>query len=187
MILFLLRHGHEADGFRGGWSDLSLDGIGREQSAVLAEHFAHKQREYHIKRIYSSDLPRAMQTAGIISDALHIPVISKSEFREVNNGALAGLDNDTAEKLYPGLYWKRLEWNECYPNGESPRTFYERISSAWRAFVVDVCRDGKNALLVTHGGVIQIILSILKGEAWSNKKNFGSVSCCDIVKLEIMR
>lgn len=182
MTLFLVRHGHETDGFRGGWSSLGLDGVGLEQSARLAEHFAKNQSEYRVEKIYSSDLTRAVQTARFISQALAIPVITKSEFREVNNGALAGMDNKAAEMLYPDLYWKNLEWDEKYPNGESPREFYERVSAAWSVLI---SAERENAVLVTHGGVLQVIFSILKREKFSNKKSFVSVSCCDIIRLDI--
>lgn len=185
MTVFLVRHGNEISGFRGGWSAHGLDGIGLQQAQELAEYLFANQNVYGIQEIYSSDLPRAMQTAHIVADRLSLPVITKSGFREVNNGALAGMANDAADKFYPELYWKRLAWDERYPNGESPKDFCTRITGEWKNFLSEIKAEDKNVLLVTHGGVLQVILSILKGERYSNRKSFGSVSCCDIIKIEL--
>lgn len=183
--VFLARHGNEPGGFRGGWSSHGLDSLGEAQALALAEYLLENQGVYNIKKIYSSDLPRAMQTAQAVTDKLGLPVIEKSGFREVNNGVLAGMANEEADRLYPNLYWKRLGWEEKYPKGESPKDFYGRVSSEWKSFLEDLKSGDENVLLITHGGVIQVILSILKGERYSNGKNFGSVSCCDLMKIEM--
>ena len=185
MTVFLARHGNEPGGFRGGWSSHGLDELGARQAEELAEYLLENQSDHDIQMIYSSDLPRALQTANAVADKLRLPVVEKSGFREVNNGDLAGMANDEADKLYPDLYWKRLAWEEKYPNGESPKDFYGRISNEWKDFLEEIKRGNKNVLLVTHGGVLQIILSILKGERYSNRKSFGSVSCCDLIKIEM--
>ena len=185
MTVFLARHGNEVSGFRGGWSSLGLDELGTQQAKELAEYLFNTQSVNCIQKIYASDLPRAMQTAQTVAERLSLPVIKKSGFREVNNGALSGMANDEADKLYPDLYWKRLEWDEKYPNGESPKDFCARVTNAWKGFLSEIIAENENVLLVTHGGVIQVILSILKGERYSNRKSFGSVSCCDIMKIEL--
>ncbi|MCH5317126.1 MAG: histidine phosphatase family protein [Eubacterium sp.] len=185
MTVFLARHGNELGGFRGGWSSHGLDEIGIQQATALAEYLVANQSVYNIQKIYSSDLTRATQTAKAVADRLGLPVIEKSGYREVNNGDLAGMANDEADRLYPNLYWKGLGWEEKYPNGESPKDFYGRISAEWKSFLSEIRSEDKNVLLITHGGVIQVILSILKGERYSNRKSFGSVSCCDLIKIEM--
>jgi broad specificity phosphatase PhoE len=56
----------------------------------------------------SSDLPRALETAAIISRAVGVPMIQSAEWREVNNGVLAGMKNAEVEAQWPGLYWRAL-------------------------------------------------------------------------------
>lgn len=185
MIVFLARHGNETGGFRGGWSAHGLDALGAQQAEALAEYLLENQSVYNIQKIYSSDLTRAMQTAKTVANRLALPVTEKSGFREVNNGVLAGMANEEADRLYPGLYWKGLSWEEKYPKGESPKDFYGRVSNEWKSFLEEVKSEDKNVLLITHGGVIQVILSMLKGERYSNGKSFGSVSCCDLIKIEL--
>lgn len=44
----------------------------------------------------------------------------------------------------------------------------ERICAAWDALPRELAARDENALLVTHGGVLQVILSIVRREAHSN-------------------
>ena len=137
-----------------------------------------------IKRIYSSDLLRAVQTAQPVADKLHPPIIQMPEFRETNNGILAGMKNELAIKMYPGLYWNTLDWEQRYPGGESPREFYERISTAWEAFQKMALEQNEDVLLVTHGGVINVILSIVNGEKYSNKTAMRKIRNAELIALE---
>ena len=182
MICYLVRHGKDDDTVRGGWSQQSLTDAGKAQADELA-NFVQKS-DLEIKHIYSSDLLRAMQTAQSVADKLHLPIIPMHEFREVNNGDLAGMKNDLASKLYPGLYWNTLGWEQRYPGGESPKEFYERISTAWDAFQKMVLEQNENVMLVTHAGVINVILSIVNGEKYSNKTALRKIRNTELIALE---
>ena len=182
MICYLVRHGKDDDTVRGGWSQQPLTDEGKAQTDELA-NFVQKSN-LEIKHIYSSDLQRAMQTAQPVSDKLHLPVIPMPEFREVNNGDLAGMKNDLASKMYPGFYWNTLGWEQRYPGGESPKEFYERISTAWDAFQKMVLEQNENVMLVTHAGVINVILSIVNGEKYSNKTALRKIRNTELIALE---
>lgn len=176
MKIFIVRHGQDDDTVRGGWSDGSLTEFGVRQSEILADELANGKEKYQIGKIYSSDLARARQTAEIISERLDIPVEYSPLFREVNNGDLAGMKNDIAEKLYPNLFWRNLQWDERYPNGESPEEFYMRIIDAWHELVQNVSDCAGNVLLITHGGVINIIRCIVDGSEHSNTRKFPAAA-----------
>ena len=117
-----------------------------------------------------------MQTAQILADQLHLPVTALSQFREVNNRNLAGMKNSLALEQYHGLFWNQLVWEQCYPNGESPKQFYERICVAWAAFSEEFISRNEDMVLVTHGGVIYVILSILEGRPYTNRDKQRSIS-----------
>ena len=116
MICYLVRHGKDDDTVRGGWSQQPLSDEGKAQAEELANFV--QRSDFGIKHIYSSDLQRAMQTAQAVADKLHLPIIQMPEFRETNNGTLAGMKNELASKMYPGLYWNTLDWEQRYPGGE---------------------------------------------------------------------
>ena len=182
MICYLIRHGKDDDTVRGGWSGQPLTEEGKAQADELASLI--QRSDLGIKHIYSSDLLRAMQTAQSVADKLYLPIIPMQEFREVNNGDLAGMKNDLASKIYPGLYWNTLDWEQRYPGGESPREFYERISTAWDAFQKLVVEQNENVMLVTHGGVINVILSVANGESYSNKTSMRKIRNTELITLE---
>lgn len=182
MKCYLIRHGKDDDTVRGGWSDTPLSDEGMMQVAQLSLQFCG----VGVGQIYTSDLRRARQTADILSEKLGgVPVTNLPEFREVNNGLLAGVKNDVAKKQYPGLYWSALEWDAHYPSGESPYAFFVRISTAWDKFKVRLQNIGDDAILVTHGGVVNVILCCENGIAYSNKANPYPISNAQMVCIEI--
>lgn len=169
MICMLARHGKDDESVRGGWSQHSLSEEGMKQARELAGRLLAQKNSYSLSRIYSSDLVRAAQTARIVGDRLGLAVTLLPAFREVNNGLLAGMKNDLAEDRFPGLYWNQLAWEQTYPEGESPKAFYERIADAWERFSCELVSGKENVLLVTHGGVIQVILSLINNVPYTNK------------------
>ena len=185
MICCLVRHGKDDDTVRGGWSQQPLTDEGEVQAAELAV-FAQKSG-LGIQQVYSSDLLRAMQTAQIVADSLRLPIVPKPEFREVNNGNLAGIKNELAAEQYPGLYWNTLAWEQQYPGGESPKEFYERIRCAWDVLQKDILERNENVMFVTHGGVMHVMLSIVKGEIYSNQASPRKIRNVELIALKYQR
>ena len=180
MKCYLVRHGRDDETVRGGWSSSPLTDEGVAQVETLATRLLVNCTK--ISNIYTSDLPRARQTADILAKALNLPVTELSQFRETNNGVLAGMDNEKAKILYPGLYWGALDWEQSYPEGESPREFFERIQDAWRRFKGQA-QD--SSMLVTHGGVINVIRCIESGIQYSNKANPFPAKNAEMIEIEI--
>ncbi len=183
MKCYLVRHGKDDDTVRGGWSASPLTEEGVRQVEDLAERLS--EGNFEIETIYSSDLPRARQTADIIANFLNLSVTETPQFRETNNGDLAGMDNELAKKLYPGLFWGALGWEQSYPGGESPCAFYNRICDAWRDFKEEIQNVGGDVILVTHGGVINVICCIESGIEYSNKSNPFPVANAEMAEIEL--
>lgn len=183
MNCFLIRHGKDDESLRGGWSEVPLSLEGIEQIRQLATQLS--ETEISFAAIYSSDLTRAKQSAQILSDFLDLPIVYLPEFREVNNGALAGLRNEAASMKYSGLFWNTLEWDECYPEGESPKQFFDRITAAWSAFKEKCRLKNQDVLLVTHGGVINTILHMEKQIPYSNRSKGFALPYASVTKVEI--
>ncbi|PID83010.1 MAG: hypothetical protein CSB15_00345 [Clostridiales bacterium] len=102
-----------------------------------------------------------------ISLSLDTPIIYDEKIREINNGDLKGLLNIDAEIKYKGIYFNTLNYDEKYPNGESPKEFYYRVREFFNNLISE--NDDNAFILVTHGGVINIILHIVKKIKWSNR------------------
>lgn len=171
MVIYLIRHGKDDDSYRGGWSDLGLVEEGINQSKLLAEHLYKNKEKYNIDTLISSDLRRTVETVKGIEEKLGIPAQFSSEWRETNNGLLAGMLNSEALEKYPGLFFSSLRMDEQYPGGESPLEFYNRIKDSYNNLCNRIINGeiGPNVMLVTHSGVINIIYHIVNGLEWSNK------------------
>ena len=187
MKLFFVRHGKDDENYRGGWSSLGLLPEGMEQAKRLGVYLKEKKEEYGIRKIISSDLVRAKETAEILAEALSLPVTTDARLREADNGKLAGMPNEEALEKYPGLFWSTLEAEECYPGGESPNMFFSRIKEWFDKFLVE-CKDGDgNVLVVTHGGVINVVYHLVRGMEWSNREKPVPVKNCSVHVLDVER
>lgn len=180
MKLIFVRHGKDDNRYRGGWSNLDLIPEGMEQAKQLAQYLKDNNQDYLITHIISSDLPRTMSTAHFISSELGLPIQKEFRIREIDNGDLAGMLNDTALEKYPGLFFSSLKMDETYTNGESPLDFYMRINM-WFSEFSSNCRNIKgNILIVTHGGVINVVYHLIKGIEWNNKNPAFKAGNCSI-------
>lgn len=179
MMIYLMRHGADPSNRYGGWSEYGLTEKGIEQVHSAKSSLYNKG----ITQIYSSDLVRAKETAEIVANALSLEITYLPQFRESNNGLLAGMLKSEAVEKYPGVYWSALDWTETWPEGESPEQFFRRIQCAWYEFKEQI---GKNiVLLVSHGGVINIILCLENGIPYTNKETHFQIKDAEIVKIDI--
>ncbi|MEJ8302718.1 histidine phosphatase family protein [Saccharibacillus sacchari] len=178
MTIYLVRHGADDESYRGGWSQRGLNTEGYRQSEKLGEYLkARNSSAFRIGRIVSSDLQRALDTASEISRFLDVPVERDAQWREMNNGIIAGMPNEIVNERFPGLYFSGLRMDERFPGGESPQEFYDRIEASFTGLCEKQLaqKSDRNILIVTHGGVINIVYHLLKGAAWSNQsKSFPS-------------
>ena len=185
MKVIFVRHGKDDDKYRDGWSKIDLIPEGIEQAKQLANHMKENSQEYHIQRIIASDLPRTISTARFISAELGLPIQQEYRLREMNNGDLAGMLNEEALKQYPGLFFSSLKMDEAYPNGESPSDFFARIRSWFDEFVEKSKNTNDNILIVTHGGVINIIYHLVNGIEWNNQSHIYKVANCSVHVLDM--
>jgi len=186
MAIYLVRHGQDEEGYRGGWSQRGLINEGIRQAEKLGQYLNEHKHDFNIHRIVCSDLQRASQTATVLADHLGLPFHSSKDWRETNNGLLAGMPHALAEEQFPGLYFSSLRMDERFPGGESPQENFARIKESF----VKLCQhqlainDNENVLVVTHGGVINIIYHLIKDIVWSNKNPFFPAANTSLHKIE---
>lgn len=179
MNIVFVRHGKDDEKYRGGWSSLGLLDEGKRQAQAVGDFFCNSPA-YTIKYIISSDLNRAVETAEYIALALDQPIYTDVRLREINNGDLAGMLNEEALAKYPGVFWNTLDMNEKYPNGESPLEFYYRITEWFEDIIMNIQINDGDILVITHGGVINIIYYLIENLEWTNKKPQFPIDKCSI-------
>ena len=175
MNILFVRHGKDSDQHRGGWSQLDLLPEGKREAKMLADYLVQHKEDYHFTKMITSDLKRAETTATILAEVLQLPLEKESSLRETNNGDLAGMLNSEADQKFPRLYFRSLAMDEHYPNGESPREFYQRIKTWFQRFLQENDDSDETQIVVTHGGVINIIYHLVNQIEWTNKSNLFHV------------
>jgi len=150
MKLCLVRHGQTEWNLQGryqGQSDVPLNRDGIAQAHSLARQLQGQT----FAAIYSSDLKRAKETALIIADAMHLPVIFEPRLREINQGEWEGQQVDKIRERYENL-WQMRSLDPAGlrpPGGETVGELAERIQAA----LDDIAQlhPGLSVLIVSHG------------------------------------
>lgn len=150
MKLLIIRHGEsEADilNVHEGRADFSLTERGHKQAAAMSEYVA---QNYKISRIYHSTLKRAAQTAGHLAENTGAELIPCKELMEFNNGLLAGLSREEADRRYP---YVELPPHMSKYEQESAIEFRARAEYMLSKILSENGADDTIAV-VTHGGMI---------------------------------
>ena len=160
MHLLIIRHGEsEADILRchEGRADFNLTQRGHAQAEAMAQRVAS---EFKVTRILASPLKRAAQTAGHLSEAVGLPIEFDEDLMEHNNGLLAGLTYEEADRLYPKV--ENLPVDQSVYGQESMVEFRAR---AERALKKIMALDEPDAVVavVSHGGTIHQLYSAMLG------------------------
>jgi broad specificity phosphatase PhoE len=157
--LWLARHGQTDDNLEPlraqGFRDTPLNAVGREQAHELARKLAGGQLRF--ASLWSSDLSRATETAGIVGAALGLEPILEPRLREGNRGDWEGrLFVDIARDDPEGYAaWMRAGADFRFPGGES---LQEQADRVWAA-LEDIDTAGPlPALVVCHRGSIRTVL-----------------------------
>ena len=155
-----LRHGRsraDDEGVHEGRYDSPLTDVGRSQVQVRAQEFL--SRGFQFDKIFSSTLQRAQETAIIIGQTLGVSVEKDSDWMEMDNGPLAGMAREIAEKEYPKPIFRNPYEPFC-GSGESDWEIYCRAAKA----VEKIIRHGTGSyLVVAHGGILNSALRTIVG------------------------
>lgn len=135
-----------------GQSDPPLSDSGRRDAH-------HTLSGLEVKRIYSSPLRRAMQTAAFVRSPAKVTVLD--ELAEISLGAWDGKCWEEVQRADPGLANRKSEdwFGVTPPDGESWRAFSTRVLKA-----LDQVRSGPMpAAIVAHSAVNSVIAASLLG------------------------
>jgi probable phosphoglycerate mutase len=157
--LVLIRHGEaycNARGVVGG--PIGCGGLtdrGRAQATALAERLM-KSREFDdAVALYTSVLPRAIETAAILAPGLPSGLVATQdcELCELHPGESDGMTWQEMVDAFGGPDWDLQPDEPFAPGGESWTGFYERCRAALTRIVDE--HPGQLVILVVHGGVIE--------------------------------
>ena len=164
--VLLLRHGETAwnvDRRIQGHLDPPLNERGRWQAQQLGLALQGED----LGAVYSSDLARALDTAGAVAQACGLPVQTDPALRERGFGRFEGLTYDEIEQGWPedSLRWRQRQPDFCVGGGESLTVFSARCVSAVTRWAR--AHPGQAIAVVAHGGVLDCLYRAAAGPLWS--------------------
>jgi len=178
--LFLVRHAEtDLAGRFCGHSDPELNERGRQQLAGLVNALS----AHEIRRVYTSDLRRAQQTAEAIARYFRAGLHVRPGLREIHFGLWEGLSWTEIEVRDPVL---AKRWADEYPNATAPggEPFQEFKSRVGREIAYLLEATKSPIAVVTHAGFIRGVLTSLCGvsdqEAWDRTKDYRSVVALNV-------
>ena len=151
MRLLLIRHGQsEADilNVHEGVADYPLTEKGHDQAKTMAKYI---YENYTIDKLYTSPLKRAYQTAKHISELIKKDIIQVENLKEFDNGLLAGLTFEEADKKYPIIH--NLPITESVYGQETLFHFRQRADDILQQIITEN-NDTDTIAIVTHGKMI---------------------------------
>ncbi len=152
-----------------GHEDIPLNITGLAQARATA--YALKNEKF--AAFYCSDLQRAYQTANAIAYPHESSVHPDAALRERHYGVFQGLTYDEVEKKYPDLYrqFRSRDADFALPGGgESLSSLIARLGATFSALARR--HSGEQILVVTHGGVLDVVYRLATGMDFSRKRDF---------------
>jgi probable phosphoglycerate mutase len=184
--VLLIRHGQSegnAAGRFGGHTNTPLSPRGRKQSIATAQALTSES----LSAIYSSDLPRAMQTAEPLAKLTRIEIQPTDAFRERSVGVMEGLTFEEAAEKHPDQYAAllRRDFEHVLSGGESYRQLLDRASLKLDE-AIEQHKGGRIAVF-SHTGTICILVLHLMGalDAPELKAVWIATSNCGISRFEV--
>jgi broad specificity phosphatase PhoE len=178
--IVLVRHGEsvaQAQGFLGGHAGCQgLSAWGREQASALRDRLAGSGELTDAAALYASVMPRAIETAEILSPALNgLEVRAECDFCEGHPGEADGLTWAELDERYPASGWDAD--SRRAPGWETWREMGERVARGLSSLVAR--HPGQTIVVACHGGVVvQAMVHFLaldqiasEGRAWISPEN----------------
>ncbi|HEY8863366.1 MAG TPA: histidine phosphatase family protein [Candidatus Dormibacteraeota bacterium] len=161
--MLLVRHGESTWNVEHriqGQLDPPLSEQGRRQAERVGRRLAGRR----LVGFYSSDLKRAFETAQAIEAATGLEAEPTPGLREIYLGEWEGLHSEEVAQRYPDVWAKWSyeggDW-DIVPGGEGASAFAIRVAAALDAIFEH--HEHGDVLVVTHGGVIQMMLNRVVG------------------------
>jgi 2,3-bisphosphoglycerate-dependent phosphoglycerate mutase len=182
----IIRHGQSqgnAEGRFGGHTDTPLSPRGRRQAQATARALASEK----FNAIYSSDLPRAIETASPLTKLTGARLETTEALRERSVGVMEGLTFEEAAEQHPEQYQAllRRDFEHVLLGGESYRQTLDRASRKLDE-AIEQHKGGRIALFA-HTGTICILILHLMGalDAPELKPVWIATANCGIARFDL--
>jgi len=155
--IILIRHGEtewNSQQRMQGHSNSDLSSVGQAQIQALGQWM----KNVPFDLIYSSDSPRAKQTAESITQFSGHELQFDQRLREKNLGVFEGLTSEEARERHPEVFrlFKTAGSTYVIDKGESTQQLQDRALEIVNE--IRIKHPEERVLLVTHGGFIRVVM-----------------------------
>jgi broad specificity phosphatase PhoE len=179
--VLLLRHGQTAWNSEGRWQGQSgptLNELGQRQASAAADRLAPEP----IDAVYTSDLPRATETAATIAERLAIVPIVEPGLREVDVGDWTGLSREQVRDRHPDGFERWLSGESGWRGGETYQEMHARAVATVSRLVR--LHPAGTIAAITHGGVIRALTAHAVGLPGHDRRRIVGVENCSLTVVE---
>jgi broad specificity phosphatase PhoE len=158
LTVYVVRHGQtewNREGRIQGGTDNPLNSTGREQAATLGRTLA----DVRVDAVYTSSHQRARQTAAVFDG--RAPIVAMDDLRERFFGKFEGA-NDKDAAIVADWNKRRFIWTDDMEGGETLESQTRRAEAALKQ-IRDKHKDGGTIVIVGHGGINPLLVSLLLG------------------------
>ena len=178
--ILLIRHGQSEGNVLGlftGHSGYPLTELGHRQAELTAQYI---YKNYTVDAVYSSDLPRAFQTAEHTARTFGLPIVTDCRLREINAGKWENIPFADLSSQFPEAYaiWRQDLIRFCADGGESVLDVANRAVDALHA--IAVANLGKCVAVVAHATTIRTALWKISGKPESTMQELSWGGNCAI-------
>ncbi len=183
----MIRHGEcraNAEGLAGGpLGDGGLTKRGLAQAQALADRLVLSQELSGASALYFSHLPRARETAQIISSGLPdgIAQFEEAGIAEISVGEGDGLTWSAFVERFGAVDWQHDPNALNAPGGESLVGFHARSVQALQELIDR--HPSEQIVLVTHGGFIEQALKFL-WQVPAHQRLLPRIENCSMTEIE---
>ena len=173
MRLTLVRHTQVIEEYHGKYNGHNNIGLS-PKGAAQAKELCAKLNTLEFDSIFCSDLSRAKETIKDLRQETKI--VYTDRLREKSWGKHEGLSFDEIIAQDEIKYVNFLQWIDAL-DGEDYKDYISRIKEFFLVYLPSLNKD--NILIITHAGVIRVLLSIIKDisleNAFSIKIDYGDL------------
>lgn len=164
-----------------GSTDIPLNNTGIAQAKELGKHLL--EQGVTVSKIYSSRLDRAYETAKIVANVVHQPVILLNDLEEICFGKWEGMTWKEVREQFPEQYneWYDHRRYTVPPEGESYQMLLERMLRVVKRILKE---NEENVLVVTHSANIVVLLAMLHHTPFAKMFKVHPVGNTDYVELD---
>ncbi len=163
-----------------GHTDAPLSAAGLRDTQKTADYF--RGQEFDV--LYASSLGRAMRTAEVIGNAIHLEPIPVDKLRERYYGQLEGKPLDRFEPDGSGPWYFRPYVNlALHFSGESEAHFVARVLEGTQE-IIDK-HANQHIMLVIHWGILGILSQYFQGLDVKEWRVIGPWTACGISEFEL--